>query len=302
MIDINKIENELGINYDAAILQRIAHPLLSDHGIELLVKREDLLHPVISGNKWRKLKYNLVHALETGHNHLISMGGAYSNHLHALAYTGYKLNIKTTGIIRGEQPKQESQTLKDLRQWKMQLHFVNRETFRDLRQYRDPDSRPAKTYDGYWITEGGANQYALAGIAEILDDIKQEFNLLTLACGTGTTLAGLAKALPANKAVLGFSALKGKGFLENDVHQILQSEKNNWSINFDYHFGGFAKQSDQLLSFIDAFQKQTHIPSEPIYNGKMLFGLFDLIKKDHFKEGYKIIAIHTGGLQGNQKR
>jgi 1-aminocyclopropane-1-carboxylate deaminase len=302
MVDISQIESELGINTKAAVVELIQHPLLEEHGFSLYIKRDDLLHPIISGNKWRKLKYTLFHALKHGHDHLISMGGAYSNHLHALAYVGHKLNIKTTGLIRGEQPKQESQTLSDLRKWGMTLEFVSRGAFRDLRKHRTYNAAPAKQYNGFWIPEGGASEYALKGIAEIVKEIDMEFDTLSLACGTGTTLAGLAKTLPVEKKVLGFSSLKGGGFLKKDIKKLINKNSiTNWSINFDYHFGGFAKTNDELKSFIDEFQKQTNIPLEPVYNGKMLFGLFDMIKKDYFKKGQKIIAIHTGGLQGNRQ-
>ena len=136
MIKIEQLETELGIDCKAAVLQAIAHPLLNEKNITLLIKRDDLLHPIISGNKWRKLKYTLLNALNQGNQHIISMGGAYSNHLHALAYIGHHLQLKTTGLIRGEQPTQENQTLLDLRHWGMQLEFVSRSDFRKLRKYR----------------------------------------------------------------------------------------------------------------------------------------------------------------------
>jgi 1-aminocyclopropane-1-carboxylate deaminase/D-cysteine desulfhydrase-like pyridoxal-dependent ACC family enzyme len=301
MVDMIQIESELGINTKSAIIEPIQHPILDEYKIELHIKRDDLLHPIISGNKWRKLKYTLLHALTHEYQHLISMGGAYSNHLHALAYIGHKLNIKTTGLIRGEQPEQENQTLSDLREWGMNLEFVKRSSFRELRKYRTHDAKPAKQYDGYWIPEGGATQDALRGVAEILKEIDIDFTTLALACGTGTTLAGLAKALPDKKRVLGFSALKGGGFLEKDVKKLIKKNSlTNWSINFDYHFGGFAKSNEELTSFIEEFQSHNNIPLEPIYNGKMLFGLFDLIKNGRFKKEQPIIAIHTGGLQGNR--
>jgi 1-aminocyclopropane-1-carboxylate deaminase/D-cysteine desulfhydrase-like pyridoxal-dependent ACC family enzyme len=301
MPDIKQIESELGINTEAAIIEPVQHPVLAEHGILLHIKRDDLLHPIISGNKWRKLKYTLHHALNKGQQHLISMGGAYSNHLHALAYVGHKLNLKTTGLIRGEKPAQENKTLSDLRQWGMTLEFVSRSAFRELRKHRTHDAAPAKQYDGFWIPEGGASQDALRGVAEIVKEIDMDFDTLTLACGTGTTLAGLTKTLPLTKHVLGFSALKGGGFLEKDVRKLLKKKSiNNWSINFDYHFGGFAKSNDELTSFIEEFESINNIPLEPLYNGKMLFGLMDLIKNGRFKKGHEIIAIHTGGLQGNR--
>ncbi len=302
MPDITEIESELGIDTKAAIIEPVQHPDLAEHKIHLHIKRDDLLHPIISGNKWRKLKYSLLHALNKEHQHLISMGGAYSNHLHALAYVGHKLKLKTTGLIRGEQPKKDNQTLSDLRQWGMELEFVSRGAFRELRKYRNYDSEPAKKYDGFWIPEGGASHEALPGVGEILKEIDMDFDTLTLACGTGTTLAGIAKALPGTKKVLGFSALKGGGFLEKDIKKLLHTKgMPNWSVNFDYHFGGFAKSTDELISFMNEFQSHNNIPLEPLYNGKMLFGLFDLIKNNRFKKGHNIIAIHTGGLQGNRE-
>ncbi len=302
MADITQIESKLGINTNASIIEQILHPILEEHGIQLHIKRDDLLHPIISGNKWRKLKYTLLYALNHGHKHLISMGGAYSNHLHALAYIGHKLNIKTTGLIRGEQPEKENQTLSDLKKWGMTLEFVSRSDFRELRKNRAHNDQLEKQYDGFWIPEGGANEYALNGVNEILKEIDIEFDTLALACGTGTTLAGLAKTLPATKRVLGFSSLKGGGFLKKDIKKLIKKNSlTNWSINFDYHFGGFAKTNEELMSFIEEFQSQNNIPLEPIYNGKMLFGLFDLIKNDRFKKGHQIIALHTGGLQGNRQ-
>lgn len=301
MPDIKQIETELGINIQAAILEEVPHPLLDEHNITLRIKRDDLIHPIISGNKWRKLKYTLQHALNNGHEHLISMGGAYSNHLHALAYIGHQLKLKTTGLIRGEPPAKENQTLQDLRQWGMALEFINRSEFRKLRKHRGHDAAPAQKYKGYWIPEGGTNQNALRGVAEIIDEIDTDYDVITLACGTGTTLAGLAKVVPSKKKIIGFSALKGGGFLENDVKkQIKNNSIVNWSINFDYHFGGFAKSTNELITFINEFESQTQIPLEPLYNGKMLYGLFDLIKNERFKKGQHIIAIHTGGLQGNR--
>jgi 1-aminocyclopropane-1-carboxylate deaminase/D-cysteine desulfhydrase-like pyridoxal-dependent ACC family enzyme len=303
MLDIAQIEYELGINTKAAVIEQIQHPVLEEREIQLHIKRDDLLHPIISGNKWRKLKYTLLYALTHGHQHIISMGGAYSNHLHALAYIGHKLNIKTTGLVRGEQPAEENQTLSDLKKWGMTLEFVSRSVFRELRKNRGHDSKPAKQYKGFWIPEGGATQDALRGVSEILQEIIDiDFDMLTLACGTGTTLAGLAKTLPDTKRILGFSALKGGGFLEKDIKKLLRKKScHNWSVNFDYHFGGFAKSNEELISFIEEFQSHNNIPLEPIYNGKMLFGLIDLIKNNSFKKGQQIIAIHTGGLQGNHK-
>lgn len=293
--------NEFESNFNEAIIERIHHPTIEELDIKLWIKREDYLHPIISGNKWRKLKYILNHALQTGHDHLISMGGPWSNHLHALAWAGKELGLKTTGIIRGEIPGEKSSTLKDIEQWGMQLEFINRSEFRQLRTYRDHDSPPAIQYQGYWIPEGGANQLALKGVSELVDEIDIPFDTIVLACGTGMTLAGIASALPNTKKVIGFAALKGASFLNKEVDYLLYNYiKKNWTINLDYHFGGFAKTDQKLFSFMEDFEKQTGIPLEPVYTGKMMYGLFDLIKQGMFESGQNIIAIHTGGLQGNR--
>lgn len=303
--------SQLEANLQPARVQRIEHPSLYESGVKLYLKREDLLHPVISGNKWRKLKYILHHAFSpdiltgvtmTGDSpHLISMGGAWSNHLHALAFVGHTLGIKTTGIIRGEEPAMKSPTLQDMENWGMSLVYVSRQEFRELRKFQAYNSQPSKDYAGYWIPEGGASTLALQGVAAIIDDLNSKrFDTIALACGTGTTLAGLA-AHSTQQCVLGFAALKGAAFLNDDVASLLKSEQRNWSINFDYHFGGFAKTEPRLLDFMAEFESQTKVPLEPLYTGKMMFGLFDLIQQGKFASDHKILAIHTGGLQGRAR-
>lgn len=288
----------LEASLNPAPVERIHHSTIDDCGVELFIKREDLLHPIISGNKWRKLKYILQHALSLETKHLISMGGPWSNHLHALAFVGQQLNIKTTGIIRGEEPENKSTTLQDMQSWGMELVYVSRSEFRELREFQAYDSQPAQKYAGYWIPEGGASPLALQGVAEILDELGDDsFDTIALACGTGTTLAGLASH-QYQKQLLGFAALKGAAFLNDDVSKLVSTEHNNWSINLDYHFGGFAKTEQRLLDFMDEFEKQTAIQLDPIYTGKMMFGLFELIQEDKFAPDHKILAIHTGGLQG----
>ena len=283
----------------AATIEPVHHPLLEKKDLQLFIKREDRLHPIVSGNKWRKLKYILQHVIETKHDHLISMGGPWSNHLHTLAWVGKELGLRTTGIVRGELPDEKSSTLIDIEECDMQLKFINRIEFRKLREFHEYNSEPADHYKGYWIPEGGANKLALRGIAEMVNEIDIPFDTIALACGTGTTLAGVASALPTDKNAIGFAALKGASFLQNDVNNLLNDhDQKNWSINLDYHFGGFAKTDQKLFSFMEGFEKQTGIPLEPVYTGKMLYGLFDLIKQDMFGSGQKIIAIHTGGLQG----
>ncbi len=286
-----------------SVLTQIHTPLLHVKKIELWIKRDDLLHPVISGNKWRKLKYPLNQALSLNKTTLISMGGAYSNHLHALAFVGKQLNLKTKAFVRGERPAVLNPTLHDLLAWGMTLEFVSRSVYRELRTLHSADELPATKSEDYWIPEGGATPLALQGVAHIVDEITQEYDVLCTACGTGTTLAGLVQNLPTTRTVLGFSALKGGDFLTQDVKKLLHqtaSTPENWCIQLDYHFGGFGKTTPQLIEFIDNFASQHGVMLEPVYTGKMLFGLFDLIAQDYFSAGQKIIALHTGGLQGNR--
>lgn len=281
-------------------LNKINDPFLDQHQVSLWIKRDDLLHPIISGNKWRKLKYNLNAALSSGADTLISMGGTYSNHLHALAYVGMRLNLKTIGIIRSEQPASLTPTLQDMANWGMELHFISRSEYRQYRHYKHWQDLPDGNTKLYWLPEGGANAYALQGIADLMTEIDIDFDTVCVACGTGATLAGLIEAALETTSVLGFAALKKAAFLQADVQSFLTADRHNWDILLDYHQGGFARITPTLTQFMIEFSQKTAIPLEPVYTGKMLFGLYDLITKGYFKPGQRIVALHTGGLQGNR--
>lgn len=290
--------------FQASPLTQLFSPLLEKKQIDLWVKRDDLIHPVISGNKWRKLKYILNHALTLGNHTIISMGGPYSNHLHALAYIGTLLDIQTIGYIRGEQPKKLSPTLIDIQNWGMELRFVSRSTYRELREIKQHNQLQDIKHGEYWLPEGGATNLALKGVAEIITEMHLKPDMICVPCGTGATLAGLIQAAPSNCIIQGFSALKGAGFLIDDVEQLVSqsiASTSKWGIQMQYHFGGFAKTTEKLVLYIDAFEKLHGIELENVYTGKMFYGLFDLIKTDEFKPGTKIVAIHTGGLQGKRK-
>jgi 1-aminocyclopropane-1-carboxylate deaminase len=291
---------QLEQTFNPSILTKIDDPLLEQYQVELWIKRDDLLHPIISGNKWRKLKYILQHALSLESDTLISMGGTYSNHLHALAYVGKVLGLKTIGLIRGEQPATLTPTLQDAQHWDMELKFVSRSDYRLLRQYKQwsdlPDLKPRQ----YWLPEGGAQPLALKGVAELVHEIDIAYDAICVPCGTGTTLAGIVNAVTTDINVIGFAALKNAAFLTADVNALLPLHTDNWHINLDYHFGGFAKTNAQLLAFIADFELKNQIPLEPVYTGKMLYGLYDLIKKQTFKQHQRIVAVHTGGLQGKR--
>ncbi|MCK4840900.1 MAG: 1-aminocyclopropane-1-carboxylate deaminase/D-cysteine desulfhydrase [Methylococcales bacterium] len=293
---------ELEKQFKPSILTQLHSPLLTQKNIELWVKRDDLIHPIISGNKWRKLKYIVNDALNNNFHSIISMGGAYSNHLHALALVGKQLNLKTIAYIRGEQPKKLSATIQDIQSWGMELRFVSRTDYRILRNYKKPDQLPGIKSGEYWLPEGGATELALQGVAELVSEIDMDFDTLCIPCGTGTTLAGLLTSNLVKTKVYGFSALKGADFLFKDVANLLNQQhiQNNWNIYLQYHFGGFAKTNNELSLYIETFKKQYDIALDSVYTGKMFYGLFDLIKQDAFNSGEKIVAIHTGGLQGNR--
>jgi 1-aminocyclopropane-1-carboxylate deaminase len=291
--------SSLSSSFSPSPLIRIADPALPGD-IELWLKRDDRLHPIISGNKWRKLRYILEDALASGAHTLVSMGGAYSNHLHALAYTGKRLGLQTIGYVRGEQLEPPTPTLRDCRQWGMELRYVSRTDYRKLRQYREPSALPGIRPGQYWLPEGGAQPLALKGAAELVDEIGLPFDVLCLPCGTGTTFAGCVAALGGEHAAVGFAALKNADFLAADVESLLPTPYTNWRINPQYHFGGFAKTTPELLEFIRRFESMQQIPLEPVYTGKMMYGLYDMIAKGCFESGRRLVAVHTGGLQGRR--
>ncbi|MFW2373028.1 MAG: 1-aminocyclopropane-1-carboxylate deaminase/D-cysteine desulfhydrase [Gammaproteobacteria bacterium] len=283
-------------------IQSLSSDFLDQHAIKLWVKRDDLIHPIIQGNKWRKLKYNLQQAREERQHTLLSFGGAYSNHIHALAAAGELFGFNTIGIIRGEAQQPLNPTLQDVSDRGMQLGYLPRTEYRH-KTSADILQRLKQQYGGFYlIPEGGSNVLAVKGAAEIIHELDQAFDLICIACGTGATLAGLITGMNHRSQLLGFSALKGADFLYDDITKLLQQSKHqyyhNWSLNLDYHFGGFGKTQPELFDFIDQFQQEYGIALEPVYTGKMFYGLFDLIAQGHFKPGTRILAIHSGGLQG----
>jgi 1-aminocyclopropane-1-carboxylate deaminase len=278
--------------------------LLDRAGVQLLVKRIDLTHPVISGNKWYKLKYNLRAAIEQGHKTVLSFGGAYSNHIHALAGAGAELGLNTIGVIRGEPHTPLNNTLQFCVDQGMQLHYLSRTDYREKNSPEIFEKLQQQFGDFYLVPEGGSNALAVKGCAEIITELTNEFDVIATACGTGGTLAGLIAGLKGNKQALGIAALKGADFLYDDIRSLLSQaghpEYQNWSINLDYHFGGYAKTKPELINFIHEFEADYGIPLEPIYTGKLFYGLFDLINKGYFSRGTTIVALHTGGLQGRE--
>lgn len=286
------------LHYSATPIQEIQHPLLKEAKVRLLIKREDLNHPIVSGNKWWKLKYNLDEAVRLQHKTILTFGGAYSNHIYATAAAAHELNLKSIGIIRGEETLPLNPTLAFASRMNMKLHYVDRETYRNknspefIRQLQN-------TYgDFYMIPEGGSNRLAVKGVREFAQQLNVDFDYACCAVGTGGTLAGLITGLDIQRQIIGFSSLKGGDFLKQDVEHYVGTSQSNWRIETNYHFGGYGKQNQLLLDFIRDFESQHHIPLDQVYTGKMMFGIFDLIQKKYFKEGSTILAIHSGGLQG----
>lgn len=281
----------------ASPLEEVFPDWLKGTGVRLLLKRDDLLHPLVSGNKFRKLKYNILEAQKQGLGTVLSFGGAYSNHIHALAAACEIHQLKSIGIIRGEETLPLNPTLKFALKAGMHLHYVSRSDYRHKSRPEYLESLQQKFGDVYLIPEGGTNQLALQGTAEILSEITQAFDYICTPVGTGGTIAGLIKSCPKGVKVLGFSALKGD-FLKTEVEQLLAQPYTNWELINSYHFGGYAKVKPELMAFLEDFKHQTHVQLEPIYNGKMMFGIKEMLQMGAFKAGQTVIALHTGGLQG----
>jgi 1-aminocyclopropane-1-carboxylate deaminase len=271
-----------------------AIPINLPKGISLVIKREDLIHPFVSGNKFRKLKYNLLQAKAENQSTLLTFGGAYSNHIAAVAYAGKENGFQTIGIIRGDElgDKIESNpTLKFAQECGMQFEFVSRETYRLKTEATFLEQLQQQYGAFYLIPEGGTNTFAIQGCEEILTPDDASFDYVACAIGTGGTISGLINS------VLGFPALKGD-FLQDEIRNFVSQD--NWELITDYHFGGYGKVTNELIDWINQFYEQTQIPLDPVYTGKMVFGIVDLIAKNYFPENSKILLIHTGGLQGIQ--
>ena len=270
----------------------------NDRNIQLFIKREDLIHPFISGNKYRKLKYNLVEAKHQNKSALLTFGGAFSNHIAATAYAGKIIGFKTIGIIRGEELHNKISTNPTLRFAKengMEFYFVSREDYRLKETEGFQNSLKEKFGDFYLIPEGGTNELAIKGCKDILNSEDKIYKYICCCVGTGGTISGIINASENHQEILGFSALKGD-FLTNEIRKFVNAE--NWKLITQYHFGGYAKINDELITFINDFKSEYDIPLDPIYTGKMLFGIINMIKNGEFENNSKILTVHSGGLQG----
>ncbi len=275
--------------------EEVHHPLFRKKNIRVYLKRDDLIHPFISGNKWRKLKYPLLKAQIEQKKHLVTFGGVWSNHLLATACVAAKFGLKSTGFVRGEDINTDVIALCKL--WGMALRFVDRESYRDKQKLFEDHFKNDKS--AFFIDEGGASPEAAQGCAEIIEELQGDYQHIFCAAGTGTTVAGIINGLHHAKSSSRFhavSALKGD-FLKTDINNLL-IEPISYEFHSEYHFGGYAKTQPELIQLISEFASSTGILLDPVYTGKMMFAIFDLAEKNYFKHGSRILAIHTGGLFG----
>ncbi len=283
---------------------------LQENNIQLFLKREDKIHPLVSGNKFRKLKYNLLEASHQQKKILLTFGGAFSNHILATAVAGKMEGFQTIGVIRGDELGKDlaktlatNATLKQASENGMKFEFISREQYRNKTNDQFVKVLQEKYGDFYMILEGGTNELAVKGCEEILTEEDHQFDYICCCVGTGGTISGIINSAQNNQKIIGFPALKGD-FLEDEIQKYAH-KKVHWELVKTYHFGGYGKYTDELIHFINQFKKETQIPLDPIYTGKMLFGIVEMILKNEFPEGSKVLIIHTGGLQGiegfNQK-
>jgi 1-aminocyclopropane-1-carboxylate deaminase len=277
-------------------VHQIKNKLFDEQGLKVFIKRDDLIHPIISGNKWRKLKYILKKAQAENKNHLVTFGGAYSNHLLATAAAAAKFGFKSTGIVRGEPVNND--TLFLCRLHGMELLFTDRESYRDKQMLFNKHF--ANDPNAFFIDEGGASPEGAKGCSELIDELTERYDHIFCACGTGTTAAGILNGIKANNLSTQFHAvpvLKNGGFMRDEINKFLLRPAD-FHLHTDYHFGGYGKTDTELIEFIKQFVAQTGILIEPVYTGKMLYAVYDLAAKGHFKPGESILAIHSGGIWG----
>lgn len=279
-------------------LQKLSSALFEAHNLNVYVKRDDLIHPFISGNKWRKCFYLLKHIVNSGYKTAVTFGGAYSNHIHAFSYACNQLGLKSVGIIRGEElaSKPLNSTLSFARDNGMELIFVSRDEYK--KRYDETyNEELAIKHEAYVVPEGGTTLLAIDGFKEMLNEIRSEiqFDSIWVPCGSGGTIAGINTNLLNTEQVIGINVLKGT---ERELTETIQdfSSINNYIINNDYHFGGYAKHTPELLTFVDNFEKDFNIELEEVYSAKMFYAFFDMVNKGAIKNK-TVVLCHTGGLQ-----
>lgn len=286
------------------IIQKVSSRLFSETEIEVSVLRLDLIHPQISGNKWFKLKYNLEEAKKLGLDTILTFGGAFSNHIHATAVTCKEFGFKSIGIIRGEKGSENNFTLSEAKKYGMQLHFVSREEYKQKESEEFPDQLKKQFGKFYLIPEGGNNSFGEKGCEEILPP-ENNFDLIFCACGTGTTFKGIQRSLKPNQKLIGINVLKFPSeHQDTSIQNFTNSPPDSYRdqnslIVHDYHFGGYAKHTNELLEFKNRFESENNIPLDYVYTAKLFYAVNDLISINKIAKKSKVLIIHSGGLQGN---
>jgi len=289
-------------------IENIQHPLFEKYGLEVWMKRDDLIHPEISGNKWRKLKLNIEKFKSYKYDKILTFGGAYSNHIAATACIGSEMGIPTIGMIRGEElSKNSNETLEQAAQYGMQLEFVSRSEYQYRYEKWHWENLRSKYGNCLIIPEGGANILGVLGCAEIVSELDFEPDYIFCAAGTGTTISGLLLNV-LKTIVVAVPVFKNGHFIKDEVKTLLSEvglleddlndKMNQLELATDYHFGGYGKYNEELISFMNVFYNQTKIKLDQIYTGKMVYAFFEMIKAGKFKPGSKIVLLHTGGIQG----
>lgn len=279
-------------------IERLSPVSIESKSIELYVKREDLLHPTISGNKWRKLKYNLKYAKDSSYETVITFGGAFSNHIYATAAACQAIGLKSVGILRGEFDA-NNPTTNFARSCGMDIRYIDRASYRNKEHSPAAKAILSEYSNHFLIPEGGSNDLAQKGIQELSDEINAtDFDVILVSAGTGATASGILQGIGKNKHLWVFSSLKSD-YLEDEILQKVDSEKHH-QLKFinSYHYGGYGKSPRELINFINDFKAQTNVPLDPIYNGKLMAGFSDLAQKDTLSSRKSYLWIHTGGLQG----
>ncbi len=282
------------------MIQTLKDRLFAENNITASALRLDLIHPEVSGNKWFKLKYHLAEALSQNKTGMVSFGGAYSNHLVAMAFVCHANGFKATAIIRGDDVQMSNPSIRQMRAYGMELVFVRRDA------YRDKDKLISAYLSGhpdyYYVPEGGQSTLGIRGASEIMQPEYSKYTHVICAVGTGTTIAGLINHSLPHQCVTGICSLKVSDKNENALLGFLDdnTSHNNYSIRFDYHFGGYAKKNDELIRFMNELYGNEHIPTDFVYTGKLFYAVYDLVRKDYFTHGSNLLIVHSGGLQGNR--
>lgn len=287
------------IDESRVVIQSLSPTWAGREDIEVAMLRLDLIHPVVQGNKWYKLRYNIDKALEEGYTRLLTFGGVYSNHLSATAGAAQAYGLPCIGIVRGDEGT-ITPTMRQCHDMGMELYFISRQ---DYKRKNDPDflAGLAEQFDQpYIIPEGGANEAGRLGAERIEWEIPEGYTHVCVSVGTGTTLVGLRNALPLGVRLCGYAPMKQGAYLEHELRPHLRQGKDaSWTITDNWHFGGFGKSTDELLSFMNEFYTIHHIPLDIIYTAKMMYGIQQQLREGYFPAGSRILCIHTGGLQGN---